>query len=894
VPAGRLGTIRREYERWAAPLVRSSDHLEVALIEDQAPPAASRTLLQFLVSRGRSTSPAIRVWVFSASLAILAGLLYATLIRNEPPLAVPFQIPWWIIAVGFALADIKVIEVHFRRESHAFSLTEVPAVVGLFFLSPSEYLIAMTLGALAALVVSSRQSPVKLGFNLANYLLLAVVTIGVFRAIEDSAGAPGMLEYAAAFTATFIAAVVAAVSIATAITLSGGAPQFKKLPDMLQFGALVAVANTSIALLAVTILWFAPSAIWLLVIPIVVLFLAYGAWVSEREKHERLEMIYQSSRILQHSPELDVALVALLDHARSMFRAELAEIVLESGGDNHQAVRTSSIQDGPSETIVAIGEMATHPSLDALILERRAGMVVLPRTPGGRQMPIRQAMVAPLVGEAGVIGLFTIANRLTEGTEFGADDLRLLETLANQAGVALENGQLEQSLAELSRLKEQLRYQAYHDPLTDMANRLQFIESATARIVGQQSSGVHPVILLLDLDDFKNVNDTMGHAAGDELLVMVTERLRTCVRQDDLAARLGGDEFGILVDDQDALSHALVLADRLIEELSAAYVVRGQDVVVGVSIGIAMSRGPEQSASELLGNADVAMYTAKASGRRRFAVFDPTMHAAIVARRELSTDLARGIGRSELTVLYQPIVNLSTLEPVGVEALVRWQHPTRGLVEPDAFISLAEESGSILPLGRYVLENAAAEVQGWHGPDVFLSVNVSAVQLQQADFLGEVERALSVSGLPAERLVLEITESAMFRDTQATIDKLTALRTRGVRVAIDDFGTGYASLTYLRRFPVDVLKIAKDFIGPAAEDSQEWAFAGAILALGQQLGLRVVAEGVEDEGQLVRLRQMGCELGQGYYFARPAPLERLDIGARPPLIAQATKAPAGD
>ena len=233
-----------------------------------------------------------------------------------------------------------------------------------------------------ALFISSRQAPVKLGFNLANYLLLAVVMIAVFRAIQHSTGAPGLFEYAAGFAATLVAAVVGAVSIAAAITLSGGAPQFKKLPDMLQFGALVAVANTSIALLAVTILWFAPTAIWLLAIPIVVLFLAYGAWVSEREKHERLEMIYQSSRILQHSPELDVALVALLDHARSMFRAELAEIVLESGGDNSRAVRTSSIQDGESETIVPIREMEIHPSLEALITERRAGLVVLPRTPG--------------------------------------------------------------------------------------------------------------------------------------------------------------------------------------------------------------------------------------------------------------------------------------------------------------------------------------------------------------------------------------------------------------------------------------------------------------------------------------------------------------------------------
>ena len=844
--------------------------------------------------RSRQASPALRVWLFSGSLAVIAVVLYLWIVGDDAPLAVPFHIPWWVAAAGFALADIKVIEVHFRRESHAFSLTEVPAVIGLFFLSPIEYLAAVTVGALVALLISSRQAPVKLGFNLANYLLVAVIMIAVFRAIQHSTGVPGMLEYAAGFAATTVAAVVSALSIATAITLSGGAPQFKKLPDMLQFGVLVAVANTSIALLAVTILWFSPTAIWLLVIPIVALFLAYGAWVSEREKHERLELIYQSSRILQHSPELDVALVALLDHARSMFRAELAEIVLQSEDQDHRAVRTSSLQDGPSETIVPIREMELHPSLAQLISDRRAGLVVLPRTPGGRALPIRQAMVAPLVGEAGVIGLFTIVNRLTEGTEFGAEDLRLLETLANQAGVALENGQLEQSLAELSRLKEQLRYQAYHDPLTDMPNRVQFVETATTVIRTQQLAGLRPVILLLDLDDFKNVNDTMGHAAGDELLVMVTERLRACVREDDLAARLGGDEFGILVNDQETLNRSVALAERLIEALSAAFVVRGHDVVVGVSIGIAMSRDPEQSASELLGNADVAMYTAKASGRRRFAVFDPTMHAAIVARRELSTELARGIGRSELIVLHQAIVDLNTLVPVGVEALVRWRHPTRGLVEPDEFIGLAEESGAILPLGRYVLQTAARQAQRLTGPDQFVSVNVSAVQLQQADFLSEVERALEISSLPGERLVLEITESAMFRDTQATIDKLAALRRWGVRIAIDDFGTGYSSLTYLRRFPVDILKIARDFIGKPGEDSQEWAFTGAILALGRRLGLAVVAEGIEDEGQLERLREMGCELGQGYYFGRPDRLDSVFVGAdRPWANVGQDRAPSG-
>jgi diguanylate cyclase (GGDEF)-like protein len=831
----------------------------------------------------RLSAPAGRVWLFSAGLAALAAVLYLTLVRDAPRLNIPFEIPWWVMAAAFALVDVKVIEVHFRRESHAFSLSEVPAVVGLFFLSANEYLLALMVGAAVALMIGSRQSPVKLVFNLANYLLLAVVAIAVFRALETSTGAPGLVDYGAAFAATGVSTVVGAVSIASAITLSGGAPQYKKLPDMLQFGLLVAVANTSIALLAVTVLWFSPGAVWLLGIPVVTMFLAYRAWVSEREKHERLELVYQSSRILQHSPELDVALLALLDHARAMFRAELAEVVLESGGETPEILRSSSSHDGASEALVPIARMHVARPVGELIEERRAGFVTLPETPGGQLIRMRRAMVAPLVGEAGVIGLFTIANRLTEGTEFAVDDLRLLETLANQAAVALENGQLEQSLAELSRLKEKLRYQAYHDPLTDMPNRVAFIEAAASRMLGDWEDGQRPVILLLDLDDFKNVNDTLGHAAGDELLLMVAERIRSCVRTEDLAARLGGDEFAILIGDQPTLAHSVGIAERLVAAMAVAFPVQGTEVVVGASVGIAMSTGREQSPDELLSNADVAMYTAKAEGRRRFAVFDPSLHSAIIARHELSAQLTLGIARSELLVLYQPILDLGSNRTVGVEALVRWRHPTRGLVEPDEFIALAEESGAIVPLGNFVLRQAAEQVQEWNrsasDDAVFLSVNVSAVQLQQATFLAEVEEVLATSGLRPDRLVLEITESAMFRDTEATIQKLRALRERGVRIAVDDFGTGYSSLTYLRRFPVDTLKIAKDFIGPARangrEESPEWAFTGAILALGRRLGLAVVAEGIEEPGQLERLLAMGCEYGQGFLFARPATFDAI-------------------
>ena len=386
----------------------------------------ARDLPSGLARRVRQLPPAVRVGVLSASLAATALLGYLVWLDG---LAAPNQaigVPWWLVAIGFCLVDLKVIEVHFRRESHAFSLYEVPAIIGLFVLPPGEYLMAVGLGGTAALLVSNWAVPIKLAFNLANYLFLGTISLIVFHSLVSVTGPPGPAEYLAAFAASGVATVVGALTIASAITFSGGAPQFEKLPEMLQFGTLVAVANTSVGLLAVILLWSNPAALWLLLLPVGTLFLAYRAWVSEREKHERLELVYQSSRILQHSPELDVALLALLDHARAMFRAEIAEVVLEAGGEGGGAVRTTSLDGAPSEAIVPIGGVVIEDDVHHALDTRRAGFVRLSRTPGGREMEIRQAMVAPLVGESGVIGMFTVANRLTEGTAFGSDDVLLL------------------------------------------------------------------------------------------------------------------------------------------------------------------------------------------------------------------------------------------------------------------------------------------------------------------------------------------------------------------------------------------------------------------------------------------------------------------------------------
>jgi diguanylate cyclase (GGDEF)-like protein len=847
--------------------------------------------LRAALERVRSRSQARRVWLFSIALGVVASLGYVAFVRELPAHTSPIDLPWPILAVAFLAVESKVIVVHFRRETHSFSLSEVPAVMGLFFLSPDAYLLALLVGSAFAFLVTARQSVVKVVFNLGNYALIGVLELIIFHRLGLFAGMPSAQDWIAAFAATLAACVLGGVAIAAAISLSGGAPQFQKLPEMIRFGGMVAIANTSLALLAVSVMWTNPGAVLLLIIPLTTVFLAYRAYLSEREKHERLDLLYQSSRILQHSPEIDSALVALLDHARQMFRAEIAEVILYPRGANGTALRTTSIHDGVPEAMVPITIEADDPILTRLTSDRRAFF----HGPGAGALAgdreVRQAMVTPLIGDSGLIGSMTIADRLTEGTSFEADDLRLLETLANQAAVALENGQLEQSLAELSRLKEELRYQAYHDPLTGLANRLMFTEQVDSQL-GALDVDERAVVLFLDLDDFKVVNDTLGHAAGDRLLAAVAERLKGCIRADDMAARLGGDEFAILIQEDGGIDRAMPVANRIIEALQVSFPVQGQDIVVSGSVGIAVARGSGHRADDLLRNADVAMYTAKAGGKRRVAVFDPTMHAAIVARHALSAELSRSIARGELAVFYQPIVELSTEQTIGVEALVRWHHPVRGLVQPDEFVPLAEENGTILALGRWVMSEACTQAAVWvrEGslPAQFsVAVNLSPLQLQQPGFIDEIEEILAATGLDPSRLVLELTETAMFQDTQATIVKLEALRERGIRIALDDFGTGYSSLGYLRRFPVDILKIARDFVVPADRDASEWAFAHAIVALGQTLGLRIVAEGIEEAGQAQRLRQLGCQYGQGYHFGRPVDRRALEATLKgiqaPPL-----------
>jgi len=439
---------------------------------------------------------------------------------------------------------------------------------------------------------------------------------------------------------------------------------------------------------------------------------------------------------------------------------------------------------------------------------------------------------------------------------------------------------------------EVVTHQAFHDALTDLPNRVLFtdrVEQALGRRTAAAADSV--AVLILDLDDFKNVNDNLGHVAGDKLLIEVAARLRSGLRPGDTIARLSGDEFAILLEKLHNVGDAKAVARRIREALERPVEIEGMEIFVRASIGIAIADNATTSSEGLTSDADVALYAAKSRGKGGFEVFKSKMRAAAIDKLELKADLRHALDRDEFLVHYQPCVRLADFAIVGVEALVRWKHHGRGLIAPKDFIPLAEETGLIVPIGRWVLAHACAATAGWAervpgaGP-ITLRVNLSARQLQDAKFVEDVADILTVHGLPAERLVLEITESSLVEDPEQVIKRLGDLRGRGIRLALDDFGTGYSSLSYLQRFPIDILKVDKSFVAGLGRGPEESAMARAIVQLAQNLGMDTIAEGVERPDQVAALRDLRCAHAQGYHFSPPVSAPELEELLRDQALAR--------
>ncbi len=478
---------------------------------------------------------------------------------------------------------------------------------------------------------------------------------------------------------------------------------------------------------------------------------------------------------------------------------------------------------------------------------------------------IRSALAAPVREHGEVVGSLVVATHQA-GRTYSKAEREMLVAFAEHASLALTT----------AKTVEDAIHQAFHDSLTGLPNRLLLVDRLEHALARAARSQTQAAVLFVDLDMFKNVNDTLGHAAGDELLREAAARLTSCIRAVDTAARFGGDEFVVLLEDIDEPEVARV-ANRVLEIMNEPFEIEGREVYIGASIGIAIG-GNE--ADDLLRNADLALYRAKSKGKGQEQTYEPQMHAAMVERMELEESLVAALRDDELTLHYQPIYELRTERLAGVEALVRWEHPTRGLLLPGEFIPVAENTRLMLPLGRWILRTACMQAATWRARvgahALTLTVNLSGAQFADPGLIAEVSDALAASALPPERLVVELTESALLRDPDSVVERMTELKRLGVRLAVDDFGTGNASLRNLARFPIDVLKVDRSFVARIGIDQRQTAIANSVIRLGQSLDMTVIAEGIETSDQLAQLLVLGCGFGQGFLFARPTEPDEIE------------------
>ncbi len=828
--------------------------------------------------RERSRLPAI--WAFNALLVASAGAVYvfavAPLVQTGEFKVAPILVLVALVA-AFTATEWGRVFIHFRQEAQSYSLSEIPLVIGLFAVAPDHLVLARVLGAAIGLGLIRRQDPKKLVFNLASVALeTEMITVLVHR-VAGAAPIPThpivwlwVLLFMSAASLLGFALSAAVISIAV------GRQSYRQWVQSVSFALLGGFANCSLGLVVVSILERQPEMLLLLVTPLAAMGAAYVVYTREHQKHQRLLYLYESSDMLQRASSDGAAIPELLDQLCKVFRADIATVTLLPTATGSGSLRVISASGRHRENTDNPLQPAALEHFVPLLDETTRGLIAVEATtdPDVREWlrghGFKDAMGTLLQGEGMLLGSLVVANRLSDVEMFDSDDLRLFDAFAAQTSVAVQN----------TRLGHRLRVQAFHDTVTDLANRALFMDRLEHALTRRERDNESLAVMFLDLDDFKEINDSLGHVAGDELLMHVAARLKDVLRASDTPARFGGDEFAILLEETADPEDTIRVAERIVAAFKPRFVVAGREVTMSASIGVAITASRDITAEDLVGQADVAMYRAKVKGKDTFEVFEPGMQDVVARRLEVRSGLETAIDRHELMVLYQPIVDLATSTPVGVEALVRWKHPSWGMVVPSEFIGIAEETGMIRELGLHVLEEACRQWVAWQVASMdeasfTLSVNVSPRQLRDPSFVSEVGRILTRAGLPPSHLTLEITESFMVEDPASARARLHELKALGVRISMDDFGTGYSSLASLQDLPLDILKIDKVFVDHIAEDPRRTAFAQAIIRMGKTLGLGLIAEGVETAEQSEQLQSLGCRFAQGFYFSKPVPADEI-------------------
>jgi diguanylate cyclase (GGDEF)-like protein len=778
--------------------------------------------------------------------ALSAGLLVAGLglqllgVERFGPVGSGVSVSPVVLAVLTLLLSASAIPLQFRRQAHTVELTELVLGIGLFAVSPLALLVAKAAGYLVD-GLRRRRPWAKNVFNVSLVTLQVPLAVLAFHAALGGAPAHGPRAWLAAGTAVAVSNLVAAGAVVAVIAVTEGRIDRTELDVGIGLLLVVSVVETTFAMVAVEALRAEPRVGWLLGVVAVLVLGFTRAYAALRDRNDELAAVYAFGRSVAVPDDAAALPEFVATKVRELLRAERAEVLLAHDGD---VACWRSAEDGVR--VVPVDPDAWP------WCEVRAGGVPVSGARG------RDAVAVPLRGESGVVGMLAAYDRMGNIRRFGRVDVQLLESLAAQAGATLES----------ARLVERLRHEAAHDTLTGLANWTRLRSAADAAI----GRGGPVALVLMDLDRFKDVNDTLGHHNGDNLLVELAGRLAAYCGTRMTVARLGGDEFAVVLHDAGDAESAARIGRELLDLLARPVVIEGVRLEMAASAGIAVYPEHGADAASLLQRADVAMYAAK-SGHAGVVMYQPSEDHVSARRLVLAGELRRALDDGALVVAYQPKASLEDGRAVGVEALLRWTHKDMGFIAPDEFIPLAERTGLIVPLTTYVLDRALRQCALWHddGLDVGVAVNLSVRNLLDGELPDQIGALLVRHGVEPRRLTLEITESSVMADPARAIDVLERLSRIGIRLSVDDFGTGYSSLTYLKRLPVDEVKIDKSFVLSMATDVGDAAIVRSIIDLGGSLGLTVVAEGVEDAVSWERLADLGCDIVQGYALSRPVP-----------------------